>query len=97
MYSTTPDDVNTMMTEPQFSGTDTTLTDQVYTVRLEDLVPGTTYYYQIKVENTVGITLTEVLTFSTRKVSYTHVIQYFNGHLYHYSFCGTTSKLYNNG
>ena len=69
MYSrsTTPDDVNTIMTEPQFSGTDITLTDQVYSVRLENLSPTTTYYYYIKAENTFGMTLTNVSSFSTRE------------------------------
>ena len=67
MYSTTADDLNTIMTEPQFSGTNITVTGQVYSVRLENLSPGTRYYYQIKVENTVGITLTDISAFSTRK------------------------------
>ena len=67
MYSTTPDDVNTIMTEPQFSGSDTTLTDRVYSATLENLSPTTTYYYQIKAENTVGMTLTNMSSFSTRE------------------------------
>ena len=67
MYSTTPNNVNTIMTEPQFSGTDTTLTDRVYSVTLKNLSPATTYYYQIKAENTIGITLTEISSFSTRE------------------------------
>ena len=67
MYSTTPDDVNTIMTEPQFSGTDTTLTDRVYTVTLENLSPATTYYYRIKAENMVGVTLTDISSFNTRE------------------------------
>ena len=74
MYSTTADDLNTVMTEPQFSGTDITVTGQVYSVRLENLSPGTRYYYQIKVENTVGITLTDILNFSTRKYPTQHWI-----------------------
>ena len=67
MYSTTPDDINTIMTEPQFSGTDTTLTDRVYSVTLKNLSPTTTYYYQIKAENTVGMTLSNISSFTTRE------------------------------
>ena len=67
MYSITEDDVNTMMIGPFFSGTDISQTNQMYTVTLEGLSPATTYYYQIKAENTFGMTLSDIFTFETRK------------------------------
>ena len=66
MYSTTEDNLNTQMLEPLFSGTDLSQRDKLYYVQLGGLQPGTTYYYQIMIENTIGITLTDVLTFDTR-------------------------------
>lgn len=66
MYSTTQDDLNTIILDPMFSGTDIAITDQLYFVLLEGLSTGTTYYYQIKIENTVGMVLTDVASFNTR-------------------------------
>ena len=66
MYSITQDDLNTIMGETMSSGTDLSLTDQVYSVLLKDLSPGTKYYYQIKIENTFGIRLTQIYNFDTR-------------------------------
>ena len=68
VYATSPNE-NPIQTESQFSGTDITLTDQVYSVRLENLSPGTTYYYQLRVINTFGVTDTDMFTFDTREFS----------------------------
>ena len=65
-YDTNADDFS-MAAEPQFSGTDITLTDQAYSVQLENLIPGTTYYYRLKIENTFGVLYTDTISFSTRK------------------------------
>lgn len=74
MYSTTQDDINTVMGDPIFSGSDLSQTDKSYSVLLQDLTPGTTYYYQIKIENTIGITLTEIYNFETRMSAHTHTV-----------------------
>lgn len=68
MYSVTEDTVNTIMIGPFSSGTDISQTNKMYSIALEDLSPGTRYYYQIKAENTIGMTLSEIFTFDTRKL-----------------------------
>ena len=78
VYSTTQDDLNSVMGDAKFSGTDLTLTDQLYSTLLKDLIPGTTYYYQIKIENTFGMTLTQIYTFATRTSNQIHVYCYTN-------------------
>lgn len=55
-----------MQSQSYFSGTDISVKDQVYSVRLEDLSPATTYYYRVETVNTHGTTYTDVLSFSTR-------------------------------
>ena len=66
VYSTTLDDLDTVTGEQKFSGTDLSQTDKTYFVKLDGLSAGTIYYYQIKIENTVGVIVTEVFTFETR-------------------------------
>ena len=66
LFSTTPDDLNTVMGGQLFSGTDVSVTNKLYSIKLDNLSPGTTYYYQLAIQNTVGTKLTDVLTFDTR-------------------------------
>ena len=78
-YGTDSNDF-TSQTEQQFSGTDITVTNLNYMVRLTELSRGTTYYYRLSTTNIFGTTESDTLSFSTRM----------------FCFCNTTNILYYN-
>ena len=55
-----------MQSESQYSSTDISVKDQVYSVKLEGLSPAATYYYRIHAVNTFGTTHTDMFSLSTR-------------------------------
>ena len=61
-----------MQSQPQYSGTDISVEDRIYSVRLEGLSPGTTYYYRVQTMNTAGTAYTETLSFPTRMLVLWH-------------------------
>lgn len=66
-YGETEDNLTLTAGEPQFSGTNLAVENQIYSVNLINLSPGTTYYYRIRLENTYGPIMTTVAQFNTRK------------------------------
>ena len=72
-YGTDSNDLS-LKTEPQFSGTDITVTNLDYMVRLTELSRGTTYYYRLSTTNIFGTTKSETLSFSTRTFCSKHIL-----------------------
>ena len=60
-------DALTMTTDTIFSGLDTLLTYQLFSVTIKDLQPFTQYYYRVLATNILTTTTSDVATFTTRK------------------------------
>lgn len=63
-YGLNSDDLSTS-NDTISSGTNTSITNQEYSVTLEELLYVTTYYFKVVVTNDVGSVETEVLSFTT--------------------------------
>ena len=58
-------DVLDQRSASQFSGSDTDITDVIYTITLQNLHPYYTYYFVVTSENTIAPKSTDVFMFTT--------------------------------